>query len=155
MAQIWTTREAVSAAFWAQISSAVGFTQTSRKFRHWDQVTGSGMMPFLTMLKTAEDRIWQTDGTPIIKFFYHVFVYTMTGDLTAIPETVMNTLMDALDAVSVPQPSDPGYMQGRNTLGGLVYYCRPNGHVFVDAGEVDGKGVAAVAYEILLPWWSV
>jgi hypothetical protein len=45
-------------------------------------------------------------------------------------------------------------MQGRQTLGGLVYWAQPRGRVFVDPGDTDGKGVAAVAFEILAPWFA-
>lgn len=146
-----TTREQVASAFWALVSGTSGFTGSSRRFRHWDQVAGAEL-PFLTMIRTGEDRIRQSDGTPVIKFTYNVFIYTMTGDLSVVPETAMNGLLDALDQAVKAAGSD--IMENRQTLGGLVYWCQPRGHVFVDAGETDGKGVSAVPFEILMPWFT-
>lgn len=148
----WTSRETIGAAFWKLVSATPGFSLSnmSRKFRHWDQVNGVGQLPFLTNLKTGEQRIRQENGTPAIKFFYHVFVYTMAGDQVATPETSMNDLLDALDAAVQARGSD--VMENRQTLGGLVWYCNPLGRAFVDCGDVDGKGVAMVPFEILTPW---
>ena len=146
----WTTREQIGLAFWNLVSSTPGFMMTSRKFIHWDQVTSAAQLPFMTLLKTGEQRIRESDGTPAIKIEYHVFVYLMTGDPTVVPETAINNLLDNLDVTVQASGSD--IMQNRQTLGGLVWYCQPRGRVFVDPGDTDGKGVAAVPFEILTPW---
>jgi hypothetical protein len=149
------TREQIGSAFWNLLSTsplyAANFTSSSRKFVHWDQVTGAAQLPFLTMLKTGEERIRQEDGTPIIKLFYTVFVYMMTGDLSGIPETQMNNLLDAVDQMVKAVGSDQ--FENRQTLGNLVYYCQPRGHAFVDPGDTDGKGVAAIKFELLAAWF--
>lgn len=149
----WTYRETIGAAFWKLVSLTPGFAlpNTSRKFKHWDQVNGPGQFPFLTNLKTGEQRIRQTDGTPALKLFYHVFIYTMAGDLSVIPEMDMNALQDSLDKAVQATGSD--LMENRQTLGGLVYYCYPVGRTFVDTGDVDGKGVAMTPFELLAPWF--
>lgn len=144
-------REQVGVALWTLVSRTQGITASSRRFVHWDQVAG-GQLPFLTILKMNEERIRQADGTPAIKFFYHVFVYAMTGDATIIPETQANQLLDYLDEAVKATISDIG--ENRQTLGGLVWYCQPRGRVFVDTGDVDGKAVMAVPFEILMPWFT-
>jgi hypothetical protein len=150
---MYTTREQVFTAFFNLASSATGFASSnvSRKFVHWDQVVGAGQMPFMTMLEFGEQRIRQTDGTPIIKLYPKVLIYTVTGDPTVVPGVQMNNLLDALDLAVRAVNSD--IMENRQTLGGLVYDCYPLGRTFVDAGDVDGKGVAVVPFEILLPWF--
>lgn len=146
----WTTREQIGAAFWNLVSVAPGFRASSRRFVHWDQVSGADQLPFMTLIKTGEQRVRQDDGTAVIHLFYHLLVYTMAGDPTVASETQMNDLLDAVDQAVQPTGTD---MQGRQTLGGLVYWCQPRGRVFVDAGDTDGKGVAAVPFEILAPWF--
>ncbi len=148
----WTTREQIGLAFWNLASAARGFHASSRKFVHWDQVSGADQLPFMTLLKTGEQRIRQEDGTPAIKFEYHLFVYAMTGDPTVVPETQMNDLLDAVDVAVQATGADIG--QNRQTLGGLVWYCQARGRVFVDSGDTDGKGVAAIPFEILTPWFT-
>jgi hypothetical protein len=147
-----TTREQIADAFFALIAQASGFKASSRRFIHWDSVNET-QMPFLTMLKTGEERSRQDEGLPIIALTYHVFVYTSAGqDPEDVPETAMNTLLDAIDAAVTPTGSD-ALVWGKQTLGGLVSHCYALGDVFVDAGDIDGKGVATVKFQILAPWY--
>jgi hypothetical protein len=146
------TREQISVAFFNLIKGATDFTATSRRFVHWDQVNDT-QMPFLTMLKTGEMRTREDEGLPSITLNYHVFVYTSSGlDPEDTPDTDMNAMLDAIDAAVKPTGAD---LVGPNkqTLGGLVSHCYPLGAVFVDTGDVDGKGVAAIPFTILAPWY--
>jgi hypothetical protein len=68
------SREQISGAFFDLIKGAANFTATSRRFVHWDQVNET-QMPFLTMLKTGEQRSRQTEGLPALTINAHVFVY--------------------------------------------------------------------------------
>ncbi len=145
-----TSREQISIAFFDLIASAANFTATSRRFVHWDQVNET-QMPFLTMLKTGEARGRQAEGLPTLIINAHVFLYLSAGmDPEDVPDTAMNTLLDAIDAAVAPSGAD--VLNGnRQTLGGLVSHCYPLGPVFIDTGDVDGKAVAAIAFQILVP----
>ena len=144
-------REAkIAVALWGLLEGAASFTATSRRFVSWDQVNET-QMPFLTMLKTGEDRARKSDTLPLLTLTYHVFVYLSAGmDPDDTPETAMNTMLDAIDSAVKPTGADLPI--GKQTLGGLVDHCYPLGPVFVDTGDVDGKGVAAIPFEILVPW---
>ena len=144
------TREQISVAFFDLIESATSFTASSRRFVHWDQVNET-QMPFLTMLKTGEVRSRQTEGLPTLTINAHVFVYLSAGmDPEDTPDTAMNALLDAIDAAVMPAGAD--MLNGnKQTLGGLVAHCYPLGPVFVDTGDVDGKAVAAIPFQILVP----
>ena len=140
-------REQISVAFFDLIAGAADFTATSRRFVHWDQVNET-QMPFLTMLKTGE--VWgrQNEGLPTLTINAHVFVYMSAGmDPEDVPDTAMNALLDAVDAAVVPSGADvlSGHKQ---TLGGLVAHCYPLGPVFIDTGDIDGKAVAAIPFQI-------
>lgn len=144
-----TTRDQIEQAFFALLETAAGFTDSSRRFIHWDQVNET-QLPFLTILKAGEMR--ERNGTlGILTMKYHVFVYTSAGlDQDDIPATAMNALLDAVDASVAPTGSDdPPDLQ---TLGGLVDHVWPLGEAFIDTGDIDGKGVAAIPFEIVVPW---
>ena len=144
------TREQISVAFFDLIARAAGFTATSRRFVHWDQVNET-QMPFLTMLKTGEQRARQSEGLPTLTINAHVFVYLTAGmDPEDVPDTAMNALLDAIDAAVKPSGAD-AVNGNKQTLGGLVSHCYPFGPVFIDTGDVDGKAVAAIPFQILVP----
>jgi hypothetical protein len=144
-------REQIAVAFFDLIEGAANFTATSRRFVHWDQVNET-QMPFLTMLKKGERRERQAEGLPILVLEFHVFIYTTAGmDPENVPDTAMNALLDAIDGAVKPAGAD--VFQNRQTLGGLVSHCYALGDAFVDDGDVDGKGVAAIPFEILVAWY--
>jgi len=144
------TREQISVAFFNLVASAADFTAVSRRFVHWDQVNET-QMPFLTMLKTGEVRGRQSEGLPTLTINAHVFVYLSAGmDPEDTPDTAMNMLLDAIDAAVAPGGAD-ALNGNKQTLGGLVAHCYPFGPVFVDTGDVDGKAVAAIPFQILVP----
>jgi hypothetical protein len=144
------TREQISIAFFSLVAGAANFTATSRRFVHWDQVNET-QMPFLTMLKTGEVRSRQTEGLPTLTINAHVFLYLSAGmDPEEIPDMAMNTLLDAIDAAVAPSGAD-AINSNKQTLGGLVAHCYPFGPVFIDTGDVDGKAVAAIPFQILVP----
>jgi hypothetical protein len=144
------TREQISAAFFALVAGAADFTATSRRFVHWDQVNET-QMPFLTMLKTGEVRARQSEGLPTLTINAHVFIYMSAGrDPEDVPDTAMNSLLDALDAAVAPSGGD-ALNRNKQTLGGLVSHCYPLGSVFIDTGDIDGKAVAAIPFQILVP----
>ena len=143
-------REQIAVAFFNLIKGAADFTATSRRFVHWDQVNET-QMPFLTMLKTGEQRGRQNESLPTLTINAHVFVYLSAGmDPQDVPDTAMNAVLDAIDAAVAPSGSDA--LNGNTqTLGGLVSHCYPFGPVFVDTGDIDGKAVAAIPFQILVP----
>ena len=144
------SREQISVAFFGLIAGAANFTATSRRFVHWDQVNET-QMPFLTMLKTAELRGRQSEGLPTLTINAHVFVYLSAGmDPEDTPDTAMNTLLDAIDVAIKPSGAD-ALNGNKQTLGGLVSHCYPFGPVFIDTGDIDGKAVAAIPFQILVP----
>ena len=144
------TREQISVAFFNLVASAADFTAVSRRFVHWDQVNET-QMPFLTVLKTGEVRGRQSEGLPTLTINAHVFVYLSAGmDPEDTPDTAMNMLLDAIDAAVAPGGAD-ALNGNKQTLGGLVAHCYPFGPVFVDTGDVDGKAIAAIPFQILVP----
>jgi hypothetical protein len=146
------TREQIAVALWNLVSGAATFAGRSRRWQHWDKVKDS-KKPFVTMLKTGEKRTPQGEGLATLTLNYHVFVYTSAGlDPNNVPDTPMNALLDAIDQAMKPSGGD--IMSNVQTLGlPNVSHCYASGPVFVDNGDVDGKGVAAIPVEIQVGWY--
>ena len=144
------TREQIATALFDLVEGAADFTASSRRFIPWGDVNET-QMPFLTMLKTGEVRGRQAEGLPALTINAHVFVYLSAGmDPKDVPDTAMNTVLDAIDAAVAPSGAD-ALNGNKQTLGGLVSHCYPLGPVFVDTGDIDGKAVAAIPFQILVP----
>lgn len=62
-----------------------------------------------------------------------------------------NVILWGIRNALAPKPADPGYLDKRNTLGGLVYHCYISGRVFKDPGDIDGQGMMVVPIKLLVP----
>ena len=138
------TREPIYAALFALIQSAAPFVTTSRRLRHWSDVAAAEQ-PALFMIQkseTAEER------RPLpIKWRARVDLYLYAqagGELTA-PASVVNPLLDALEAALAPDP-----VSHVQTLGGLVQHCWIAGKIETDEGVLGGQTVAIVPIELLV-----
>ena len=148
-----TTRQQVADALWNLASQTAGISSSSQRFILWDDVSSN--LPFMTMLRVpqgGDERVRQDEGLPILKIRYHILIYTLAPQANDVfPDANMNALLDALDQAVKPVGTDL-ITKNAQTLGGLVDYCYPLGAAFIDPGEIDQKGVAAVPFEMGLPW---
>ncbi len=62
-----------------------------------------------------------------------------------------NQILWGIRNVMAPKPTDIGYPDRRNTLGGLVYHCFISGRIFKDPGDIDGQGMMVVPIKLLVP----
>lgn len=62
-----------------------------------------------------------------------------------------NLIINACRAALAPLPDDPGFLDKRNTLGGLVYHCSIKGRIFKDPGDIDGQGMIVIPIKLLVP----
>lgn len=62
-----------------------------------------------------------------------------------------NRIIEGCYAALAPRPTDPGYADKRNTLGGLVHHCFISGNLFKDPGDLDGQGMIIIPIKILVP----
>jgi hypothetical protein len=75
-------------------------------------------------------------------------VYIDTGtDENAVPDTVLNTLQDAIDGALVADDRSTG----RCTLGGAVFSAHIKGEVIRAPGDKTGKGLAVIPIDLILP----
>lgn len=137
-------REPIYAALFALVQSAAPFVTASRRLRHWSDV-GAAEQPALFMIQkseAAEERRplpvkWRTS--------IDLYLYAQGPDEATPPSTVMNPLLDALEAALAPDAAS-----NVQTLGGLVQHCWIAGRITTDEGVLGGQSVAIVPVEILV-----
>ena len=67
------------------------------------------------------------------------------------PTIVNNLILDALEKAIAPKPVDPGFLDRRNTLSGLVHHCYLDGEVLKDPGDIDDQAMLVIPIRILVP----
>lgn len=79
-------------------------------------------------------------------------VYHQEGKQPKSEPTILNNLIiDAIEQAMAPLPTDPGFLDERNTLSGLVHHCYIDGEVFKDPGDIDNQALIIVPITILVP----
>jgi hypothetical protein len=137
-------REPIYAALFALVASAASFVTIGRRLRHWSDV-GAAEQPALFMTQKSENA---EERQPLpVKWRASVDLYlsTQAPDELTSPATVLNLLLDAVEAALAPDPV--GHVQ---TLGGLVSHCWIAGRIQTDEGVLGGQAVAIVPVEILV-----
>jgi hypothetical protein len=152
MTTIMNTREQIIDAFFTLLDTSLRTNRglvkaSSRRYVIWSSAPA---FPFLTLLHSGERRQGLARGLPDVTIKVNVVIYTTAAkDPKGIPDTQLNTLLDAVDATISPTSSDilSGWQQ---TLGGLAQSCFPVGEVLQVNGdtEPDGIGMAVIPFEI-------
>jgi hypothetical protein len=141
-----TTREQALAALLAAVTAQGYFTTTGRRARD-PSVIGPLLSPACFLVRSGETLERKSPNLVIRTLHVSAFVYNDVGAApNAIPETVLNNAMEALEAALAP--AQPG---GLCTLGGLVYAAYLKGEVHTAPAELTGKALAIVPIEIVLP----
>ena len=138
-------RETIYAAAFALASGAALFNTKSRRLRHWSEVNVPEM-PALFMTQKTEVAKTVTGQPTIWTLNVDFYIYAASEDPNVAPSTILNPLLDALTVLFVPPVN-----LGRQTLGGLVHYCRVNGSIETDEGVLGSQAVAIIPIEILVP----
>lgn len=147
-------REPIYEALFAKAASvtwgsAQTFQFTSRRIKLWADI------PAFPALCQAEHREQQTQATNLAykrKFTASWFLYHQSGrDPAAIPASDNNAILDGIEAALEPGPADPGYLDGRQTLGGLVHHCWIDGAILKDPGDLEGDALLIVPISLLIP----
>ncbi len=79
-------------------------------------------------------------------------IFQCTGkDKNAIPAIENNLIIGGVREVLAPRPTDIGFPDKRNTLGGLVHHCYISGRIFKDPGDIDDQGMMVIPIKLLVP----
>jgi hypothetical protein len=140
------TREQVSVALFALLSSVSSFVYKSRRLQTFANISSSIQMPALFLEEEPEQHVRNKMPTPAIRTLeYTAYIFISAGlDPNATPITTLNNIIDAIDPLNsgVLKPDD--IPQNRQTLGGLVYDCYIEGTIEKIPGDIDGIGAARI-----------
>jgi hypothetical protein len=141
------TREQIFEALLAALATTAAFKLVSRRDRAPDSV-GPGQSPALFLIESGEKYDRPSPSLPPKRTLYvdAIFYNDVGAAPNAIPLTVVNAALDALDAAL--QPTSP---TGFFTLGGFAYAVFVDGEVKKSTGAMTGKAGAVVPISILLP----
>lgn len=79
-------------------------------------------------------------------------IYHTTGkDKNTIPAIENNLIIKGVRLALEPRTDDPGFLDKRNTLGGLVHHCFISGRIFRDPGDIDDQAMIVVPIKLLVP----
>ena len=149
-----TTRNALSAAILNLISgmtfaSPIGGVSTwvtvSNRLRLWTNVDAD-QQPAVFLVTHQETDEYRGLGLARRRLNYTMWCYCRSDNSPG--SAMLDTMMDAFEVAFkvVDNPSE-----GSNTLGGLVYWCRIEGKIFKDPGDIDNQTLLIVPLVVEMP----
>jgi hypothetical protein len=95
-------REPIYAALFARVATAAHFVSTARRLRHWSDMTPAEQ-PALFMRQKSEVAAVMALGTPTVwTLAVELYIYAHASDPYVAPATVLNPLVDAVEAALAP-----------------------------------------------------
>lgn len=129
----------------SNVACTAGVLTSGRRLQDWTKVAAQ---PALFVRDTEEELEYINIILQRQTIKAEVFIYARAGeDVNVTAGTVLNNLMDSIQNALVPD--DPS--SGRFTLGGLVEWCRLEGRVDKEPGDLGGQAVAAAEILITVP----
>ena len=142
-------REPIYAALFGLAAGAGGFVTAARRFRHWSEVTPAEQ-PALFMRQKSEAGAVKALGAPTVwTLVVELHLYAHQSDPYAAPASVLNPLIDAVEAALAPSPAT-----GVQNLGlpAMVQHAYIAGKIVTDEGVLRDQAVAIIPVEILCLW---
>lgn len=120
-----------------------------RRLRLWGDVPLDQRPAFFQFEGGRGLYTWSTEATLKRTIRPQWFIYFNAKDPASVGASLINPVLDALDAALKPAGAD--IATGRQTLGNLCYHCRIDGDPFQDPGDLDGDGLVVIPINILMP----
>jgi hypothetical protein len=139
-------RETIYAALFERVSTAADFVTVARRMRPWSNLTPAEQ-PALYMHQKTETATIKALGAPTVwTLLVEFYVYAHSSDPYVAPATVLNPLIDAVEAALAPSP-----VTGVQDLGqpAMVQHAYIAGKVEINEGVRRDQAVAAIPVEIL------
>lgn len=127
------------------------FKTISRRVKLFSDVTAS-QQPACFQAEHA-DQVGQVTGMPyksVLEANWIIY-QNVSQDPNALGTVENNSILKGVMEALRPLPQDPGFLDNRNTLNGLVWHCYVQGRVFKDPGDIDGQGMLIVPIKVLVP----
>jgi hypothetical protein len=139
-------REPIYAALFGLLETAADFAVVDRRLRHWSDVSPAEQ-PALFMAQKTELASVKTLGAPTVwTLAVDLYVYVHSSDPYLAPATVLNPLLDAVEAALAPSATT-----GLQDLGlpAMVQHTYISGKIETDEGVLGDQAVAIVPIEVL------
>jgi hypothetical protein len=142
------TREHVSIALYNLLVGSSTYQTTGRRFQTFANLPNV-QKPALFLVEPKENHRRDKELVPARRIIeYECFIFIDDGtDPNAVPITVLNPLIDAIDPVNGGVLT-PG-INGRQTLGGIVMDCYIEGEIIKVPGDLDGQGAAIIPIKVI------
>ncbi len=140
------TREPIYAALFALVAGAGNFVTTARRWRPWSDLTPAEQ-PALFMLQKSELGTVATLGAPTRwTLLVNLYLYAHASDPYVAPATVLNPLVDSVEAALAPSPAT-----GVQNLGlpATVQHAYIAGKIANEEGVLRDQAVSIIPVEIL------
>ena len=138
-------RESIYAALFARVATAANFVTAARRLRHWSDLTPAEQ-PALFMRQKSEQAAITTLGAPTVwTLVLELYVYAHASDPYVAPATVLNPLIDSVEAALAPP------VTGLQDLGlpEMVQHAYISGKIETNEGILRDQAVAIIPVEIL------
>ena len=139
-------REPIYAALFDLAAGAAGFVTAERRLRHWSDVA-SAEQPALFMTQKSEVASVKTLGAPTVwTLLIELYLYAHSSDPYLSPATVLNPLVDAVEAALAPAATT-----GLQDLGlpSMVQHAMIAGKIETEEGVLGDQAIAIIPVEIL------
>jgi hypothetical protein len=139
-------REPIYAALFELIESAAAFVTAERRLRHWSDVAPAEQ-PALFQSQKSEVGAVKVLGAPTVwTLNVELYLYTHSSDPYQTPVTLLNPLVDAVEAALAPAATT-----GVQDLGlpAMVQHAYIAGKIETDEGVLGDQAIAIIPVEIL------
>jgi hypothetical protein len=100
------------------------------------------------LVEHEETDQFQGRGLPTKRHLYvSVFCYASTASESIVGGTLLNMMLAGVEDVMAPDNSVSEVL----TLGGRAEWCRIEGRIFKDPGDIDGQGLLIIPIAMMLP----
>lgn len=149
----YTLAQRMAATRWTRTGESVErkFKTVSRRVKLFSDVAAP-QQPACFQAEWGSDEQQVTNLPQKTSLLANWIIYQAVGnDDKALGAVENNLILRGVREALAPQPDDPGFLDRRNTLGGLVYHCYISGRLFKDPGDIDGQGMMVVPIKLLVP----
>ena len=139
-------REPIYAALFDLAAGAAGFVTAERRLRHWSDVAPAEQ-PALFMTQKSEVASVKMLGAPTVwTLLVEFYLYAHSSDPYLSPATVLNPLVDAVEAALAPAATT-----GLQDLGlpSMVQHAMIAGKIETEEGVLGDQAIAIIPVEIL------
>ena len=139
-------REPIYAALFGLIETAADFAVVDRRLRHWSDVAPAEQPALFMAQKTELASIKTLGASTVWTLAVDLYVYVHSSNPYLAPATVMNPLLDAVEAALAPSATT-----GLQDLGlpATVQHAYITGKIETDEGVLGDQAVAVIPIEIL------